>query len=106
MAFESQSGPVIKLMCRNFVDKFDKNYEEIAIIYLYKLSEALYGTIRGDRLDDMGTFLFGFSNDEQKMRKGLRGGVKSGPPPKKGPNPQGLKLKDVKKFLRKPSKKK
>ena len=40
------------------------------------------------------------------MRKGLSGGVKSGPPPKKGPNPQGLKRKDVKKFLRKPSKKK
>ena len=31
------------------------------------------------------------------MRKGLSGGVKSGPPPKRGPNPQGIKLKNVKK---------
>ena len=28
----------------------------------------------------------------QKSKKGLSGGVKSGPPPKSGPNPQGLKL--------------
>jgi|TARA_R100001460_G_scaffold11770_2_gene27311 hypothetical protein len=35
------------------------------------------------------------------MRKGLSGGVKSGPPPKKGPNPQGIKLKNDKKFVRK-----
>jgi hypothetical protein len=27
----------------------------------------------------------------QKNKKGLSGGVKSGPPPEKGPNPQGLK---------------
>ena len=40
------------------------------------------------------------------MRKGLSGGVKSGPPPKKGPNPQGLKLKNAKKLLRKTLKKK
>jgi hypothetical protein len=40
------------------------------------------------------------------MRKGLSGGVKSGPPPKKGPNPQGIKLKNVKKFLRKSVRKK
>jgi hypothetical protein len=25
------------------------------------------------------------------MRKGLSGGVKYGPPPKRGPNPQGIK---------------
>ena len=40
------------------------------------------------------------------MRKGLSGGVKSGPPPKKGPNPQGIKLKNVKKLLRKSQRKK
>jgi len=40
------------------------------------------------------------------MRKGLSGGVKSGPPPKKGPNSQGIKLKNVKKFLRKSVRKK
>ena len=33
--------------------------------------------------------------------KGLSGGVKSGPPPKKGPNPQGIKVKDAKRVLRK-----
>ena len=26
------------------------------------------------------------------MRKGLSGGVKYGPPPKRGPNPQGIKI--------------
>ena len=26
------------------------------------------------------------------MRKGLSGGVKYGPPPKRGPNPQGIKV--------------
>ena len=26
------------------------------------------------------------------MRKGLSGGKKSGPPPKRGPNPQGISL--------------
>jgi hypothetical protein len=41
-----------------------------------------------------------------KMRKGLSGGKKYGPPPKKGPNPQGIKLKDAKKLLRKTLKKK
>tara|TARA_R100001460_G_scaffold28698_5_gene57408 strand:+ start:1024 stop:1146 length:123 start_codon:yes stop_codon:yes gene_type:complete len=40
------------------------------------------------------------------MRKGLSGGVKSGPPPKKGPNPQGIKLKNAKKLLRKVVRKK
>ena len=40
------------------------------------------------------------------MRKGLSGGVKSGPPPKKGPNPQGIKLKNAKKLLRKTNRKK
>jgi hypothetical protein len=40
------------------------------------------------------------------MRKGLSGGKKYGPPPKKGPNPQGLKLKNVKKLLRKAAGKK
>ena len=40
------------------------------------------------------------------MRKGLSGGVRSGPPPKRGPNPQGIKLKHVKKLLRKAFRKK
>jgi hypothetical protein len=40
------------------------------------------------------------------MRKGLSGGKKSGPPPKKGPNPQGISLKNAKKLLRKSIKKK
>ena len=40
------------------------------------------------------------------MRKGLSGGKKYGPPPKKGPNPQVIKLKDAKKLLRKTLKKK
>ena len=47
------------------------------------------------------------------MRKGLSGGVKSGPPPKRGPNPQGLTEKIYKsvktytqKFLRKSKQKK
>jgi hypothetical protein len=38
------------------------------------------------------------------MKNGLSGGVKSGPPPKKGPNPQGLtrkKFKSVKQYTRK-----
>ena len=38
--------------------------------------------------------------------KGLSGGVKSGPPPKKGPNPQGISVKNAKKFLRKSVRKK
>ena len=40
------------------------------------------------------------------MRKGLSGGVRSGPPPKRGPNPQGIKLKHAKKLLRKALRKK
>ena len=40
-------------------------------------------------------------SEEQKKRKGLSGGVKSGPPPKKGPNPQGISLRNAKKFLQK-----
>ena len=40
------------------------------------------------------------------MRKGLSGGKKYGPPPKKGPNPQEIKIKDAKKLLRKTLKKK
>ena len=38
--------------------------------------------------------------------KGLSGGKRYGPPPKKGPNPQGLIIAQAKKFLRKASKKK
>jgi len=45
-------------------------------------------------------------SEEQKKRKGLSGGVKSGPPPKRGPNPQGISLKNAKKFLRKSKQKK
>ncbi len=44
-------------------------------------------------------------SEGQKKRKGLSGGVKFGPPPKRGPNPQGIKLKNVKKQLRKAIKK-
>ncbi len=40
------------------------------------------------------------------MRKGLSGGKKFGPPPKRGPDPQGVSLKNAKKFLRKSFKKK
>jgi len=40
------------------------------------------------------------------MRKGLSGGKRSGPPPKRGPNPQGISLKNAKKFLRKAIRKK
>ena len=36
-----------------------------------------------------------------KKRKGLSGGVRYGPPPKKGPNPQGIKVSERKKLLRK-----
>ena len=38
------------------------------------------------------------------MKNGLSGGVRSGPPPKRGPNPQGLtdkKFKSVKKYTKK-----
>jgi len=45
-------------------------------------------------------------SEEQKKRKGLSGGVKSGPPPKRGPNPQGITVKNAKKILRKSYKKK
>ena len=34
---------------------------------------------------------------ERNQRKGLSGGKKYGPPPKKGPNPQGIKIKPRKK---------
>jgi len=40
------------------------------------------------------------------MRKGLSGGKKFGPPPKRGPNPQGIKIRYAKKLLRKSVKKK
>ena len=40
------------------------------------------------------------------MRKGLSGGVKYGPPPKTAPNPQGIKLKNAKKLLRRAVRKK
>ncbi len=40
-------------------------------------------------------------SEEQNKRKGLSGGVKSGPPPKRGPNPQGITIKDAKRILRK-----
>jgi hypothetical protein len=42
-------------------------------------------------------------SEKQKKRKGLSGGVRYGPPPKRGPNPQGLKVSDAKKLLRKSS---
>jgi len=45
-------------------------------------------------------------SEEQKKRKGLSGGVKSGPPPKRGPNPQGITVKNAKKILHKSYKKK
>ena len=47
-------------------------------------------------------------SERQTKRKGLSGGVKFGPPPKKGPNSQGLKMvrsKNAKKLVRKTSKK-
>ena len=40
-------------------------------------------------------------SEKQKKRKGLSGGVRYGPPPKKGPNPQGIKVSERKKLLRK-----
>ena len=45
----------------------------------------------------------------RNVRKGLSGGVKFVPPPKRGPNPQGLQMmrsKDGKKRLRKSIRKK
>jgi hypothetical protein len=43
---------------------------------------------------------------QNNKRNGLSGGVRYGPPPKKGPNPQGLELNHAKKLLRKSLKKK
>ena len=40
----------------------------------------------------------------KQNRKGLSGGVKSGPPPKSVPNPQGIKIKNAKKIFRKSNK--
>ena len=48
-------------------------------------------------------------SERRNVRKGLSGGVKYGPPPKKGPNPQGLKMmrsNNDKKRLRKSTRKK
>jgi len=39
--------------------------------------------------------------NQRTKGKGLSGGVRYGPPPKKGPNPQGLELNHAKKLLRK-----
>ena len=47
-------------------------------------------------------------SDRQNKRKGLSGGVKFGPPPKKGPNPQGINIvrsKNAKKLVRKSTRK-
>jgi hypothetical protein len=47
--------------------------------------------------------------NKRNVRKGLSGGVKFGPPPKKGPNPQGIKImrsSNGKKRLRKSTRKK
>ena len=43
----------------------------------------------------------------REKRKGLSGGKKYGPPPKRGPNPQGIKVKLQKKSfsIRQPNKK-
>jgi hypothetical protein len=48
-------------------------------------------------------------SERRNVRKGLSGGVKFGPPPKKGPNPQGIKImrsSNGKKRLRKSTRKK
>jgi len=45
-------------------------------------------------------------NLRKNNEKGLSGGVKSGPPPKKGPNPQGIVVKNAKKVLQKSQRKK
>ena len=48
-------------------------------------------------------------SERRNVRKGLSGGVKYGPPPKNGPNPQGLKMmrsNNDKKRLRKSARKK
>ena len=48
-------------------------------------------------------------SERQNVRKGLSGGVKFGPPPKKGPNPQGINMmrsSNGKKRLRKSNRKK
>jgi hypothetical protein len=47
-------------------------------------------------------------SERQTKRKGLSGGVKFGPPPKRGPNPQGIKMvrsKNAKKLVRSARKK-
>ena len=47
-------------------------------------------------------------SERQTKPKGLSGGVKFGPPPKKGPNPQGINIvrsKNAKKLLRNSRKK-
>ena len=47
-------------------------------------------------------------SERRNVRKGLSGGVKYGPPPKKGPNPQGIKMvrsKNAKKLVRNSRKK-
>ena len=48
-------------------------------------------------------------NLKRNNEKGLSGGVRKGPPPKRGPNPQGIKVvrsKHARKFLRKLNKQK
>ena len=40
-------------------------------------------------------------NKSTRFNKGLSGGKKFGPPPKRGPNPQGISLRNAKKFLQK-----
>jgi len=48
-------------------------------------------------------------SERRNVRKGLSGGVKFGPPPKKGPNSQGIKImrsSNGKKRLRKSTRKK
>ena len=54
----------------------------------------------------MGRYWSKEKNLRRNNEKGLSGGVRSGPPPKRGPNPQGIKIvrsKHGSKFLRKTS---
>ena len=47
-------------------------------------------------------------SEGRNKRKGLSGGVKFGPPPKRGPNPQGINIvrsKNAKKLVRKSTRK-
>ena len=47
-------------------------------------------------------------SEGRNERKGLSGGVKFGPPPKRGPNPQGINMvrsKNAKKLVRKSTRK-